>query len=747
MDNRIVLVPVRRAGLLLTILTLMIALFVGSLAPVASAQRETPMTSPQVNNPAGDTLEAAGVDAAPPGSCPGNLLQNPSFETVSGSNSWGDPIPLGWTHSGSGFTGATTAYAAPDGNRVGYVVHSKAASTAAIMYQQVAAVPGATYSMTFYSGTHDPSKQPTIALRFYNGSGNEIGTPAIYTITSKLELNGLGGPYTLNGTAPVGVASLRVIFTDPANSTAGAKGDALCLKQAPDYGDAPDTGTDTAQGDYNTTAGDNGPSHVIVANLQLGVNAPDADSGTLQDAAATADDTSNTGSADDEDGVIALPTILTTSTSVALNVSVLNTTGTAAALACWLDFNRDGDFLDAGERASAAVNSSASQQTIALTFSGFVAPTAGTSYLRCRLATAAGEVTNPTGAANTGEVEDYQVTIGATLDYGDAPDTAAGTGVGNYNTLATDSGPSHDIAPGVYLGAGVDPDNGSLQNITATADDSRNTGLADDEDGVVFQTPLAAGKPARIQVTASVAGCLNAWVDYNGNGLFTDTGEQIATNLTVVAGANALNVTSPGTARGVLYSRFRFTQQCGQGGQNPTGPASSGEVEDYALAALGDYVWVDSNRNGVQDDGNTGLNGVTVKLLDSTGNPVLDSNNDPITTATANTPDGGQPGWYEFQGLPAGNFFVQFVTDDYAFTAPYQGGDMTADSDANLNTGTTGVVRLAPGQVNPTLDAGLVGNGPTAVRLASFSGHSSALLLSSVTLATAGMLAWGMRRR
>ena len=58
----------------------------------------------------------------------------------------------------------------------------------------------------------------------------------------------------------------------------------------------------------------------------------------------------------------------------------------------------------------------------------------------------------------------------------------------------------------------------------------------------------------------------------------------------------------------------------------------------------------------------------------------------------------GVPGWYEFPGLPAGNYRVQFVTNEYGFATPYQGGDMTADSDANPSTGTTGVVRLAPGR-------------------------------------------------
>ena len=111
----------------------------------------------------------------------------------------------------------------------------------------------------------------------------------------------------------------------------------------------------------------------------------------------------------------------------------------------------------------------------------------------------------------------------------------------------------------MFLGAGVDPDNGTLQNTAATADDLSNTGSADDEDGVVFQTPLMPGTVAKLQVTASVAGCLNAWLDWNGNGVLTDAGEQIAANLAVVAGANLITINPVPATSGVVYSRFRFT--------------------------------------------------------------------------------------------------------------------------------------------------------------------------------------------
>ena len=106
------------------------------------------------------------------------------------------------------------------------------------------------------------------------------------------------------------------------------------------------------------------PATSSSAGCNWAPTAPDPDDGTLQNAAADADDTTNTGAADDEDGVTTLPTITTASTSVALSVNVLQHDGRGATLACWIDFNRDGDFLDAGERAWPTVASQAGQQTI-----------------------------------------------------------------------------------------------------------------------------------------------------------------------------------------------------------------------------------------------------------------------------------------------------------------------------------------------------------------------------------------------
>ena len=109
------------------------------------------------------------------------------------------------------------------------------------------------------------------------------------------------------------------------------------------------------------------------------------------------------------------------------------------------------------------------------------------------------------------------------------------------------------------------------------------------------------------------------------------------------------------------------------------------------------------NGDGVQDSGEPGHSGVTVNLLDGSGNPVLDADDNPITTTT------DASGKYAFPGLPAGSYSVAFVAPaGYTFTTPDQGGDDTTDSDANQTTGRTPAVTLTPGESNPTLDAGLV---------------------------------------
>ncbi|GAB2558432.1 hypothetical protein GCM10027190_05260 [Spirosoma areae] len=112
-------------------------------------------------------------------------------------------------------------------------------------------------------------------------------------------------------------------------------------------------------------------------------------------------------------------------------------------------------------------------------------------------------------------------------------------------------------------------------------------------------------------------------------------------------------------------------------------------------ASLGDFVFVDQNRDGIQQPGETPIPGVVVVLLDGT--------NTPIRSTTTNA-----SGLYSFTGLTPGvPYSVSFVAPTgYTSTSAQQGGDDTKDSDANPVTGQTRSVTLAPGENNPNLDAG-----------------------------------------
>ena len=74
---------------------------------------------------------------------------------------------------------------------------------------------------------------------------------------------------------------------------------------------------------------------------------------------------------------------------------------------------------------------------------------------------------------------------------------------------------------------------------------------------------------------------LDAWIDWNGDGVFDNVTDRIATGLALVDGANTLEVTvSCDVASLATYSRFRLSSG---GVAAPMGLAASGEVEDCAV--------------------------------------------------------------------------------------------------------------------------------------------------------------------
>lgn len=113
-------------------------------------------------------------------------------------------------------------------------------------------------------------------------------------------------------------------------------------------------------------------------------------------------------------------------------------------------------------------------------------------------------------------------------------------------------------------------------------------------------------------------------------------------------------------------------------------------------AELGDYVWLDTNYDGIQNDGATGIPGLTVELYTSAGVFVKST----TTNALGN---------YYFKDLSPGDYKVKFIAPNgFAFTKKDQNGDDTKDSDADPSTGFTITTTLSPNEIDHSWDAGLV---------------------------------------
>jgi hypothetical protein len=96
-------------------------------------------------------------------------------------------------------------------------------------------------------------------------------------------------------------------------------------------------------------------------------------------------------------------------------------------------------------------------------------------------------------------------------------------------------------------------------------------------------------------------------------------------------------------------------------------------------AKIGNYVWLDCPQNGIQDIGESGVPDVQVNLYKSNGLKVRET----VTNAQ---------GFYLFDDLPYGKYYVQFDVPEEYITVPYKTGyNATIDSDVDqrLGPGTT----------------------------------------------------------
>ena len=150
-------------------------------------------------------------------------------------------------------------------------------------------------------------------------------------------------------------------------------------------------------------------------------------------------------------------------------------------------------------------------------------------------------------------------------DFGDAP-------ISDYGN------PIHTLVSGIRIGNTNTEDVGPFDSNLADGDDG--------DDGIVIP---ALAETANIVITANVIGAngyLQGWIDWDGNGNFSDPGDQIAINLQDENNDGVIDipVTVPiSTTSGPTYARFRWSTSLDIATNTAV---SDGEVEDYYIPSI-----------------------------------------------------------------------------------------------------------------------------------------------------------------
>lgn len=337
------------------------------------------------------------------------------------------------------------------------------------------------------------------------------------------------------------------------------------ITEAMDFGDAPTN-------NYPTLLGQGGARHRVVNNFMLGTKL-DSEPDGQPNSTATGDDI-NPSNNDDEDGVTLTSGLVAGSNASVRVVVALPAGVTTGRLNAWMDFNRDGDWNDSGEQIFNDATVISGTNNLSFPVPG--SASGGLTFARYRL-NANGKI-GPNGSTTEGEVEDYQVSVTAALDYGDAPSP--------YPTLLAQNGARHTFANDFCLGTVVDGETDGQPHATAKGDDDNPSAGPDDEDGVTFLSGIAPGGTASIQVLVKLpvganGGYLNAWLDFNRDNDWADAGEQIFSDRVVSNGINNLTFTVPaGASQGSSFARFRLSSARLL---SFTGATGDGEVEDYPV--------------------------------------------------------------------------------------------------------------------------------------------------------------------
>jgi len=190
------------------------------------------------------------------------------------------------------------------------------------------------------------------------------------------------------------------------------------------------------------------------------------------------------------------------------------------------------------------------------------------------------------------------------VDFGDAMSVSASTPSQGYPATIADNGARHILKDALRLGSSVDAER---DGVPADSDAKGDNAIGKDEDGVRFPSTILSltdSSASSLSAVASGDGYLTAWIDFNGDGDWSDPSEYVVQNEWVTTGAHVFSFEVPPNAIvGKVAARVRLSSQSGLA---PTGIASNGEVEDYVLEIRNSHESIDI----------TPVGGGTVSIVD-----------------------------------------------------------------------------------------------------------------------------------
>lgn len=343
-----------------------------------------------------------------------------------------------------------------------------------------------------------------------------------------------------------------------------------------DFSDAPTTSFNTAQA----------PSH-IVGNLRLGA-ALDADHVGVTNSitspfpvAANADNNGGNGDGVDEDAIGTFPALTSASTGYSLTVPISG--ASKAGIVCgWIDFDRSNAFV-VGERACTSFASGAT--SVVLSWTGLSGLTPGQNYVRLRAGYTTSQIQTADGRgyADSGEVEDYRLTISVPLT---VAKTWVGATINDAATLSVSGTPAPALPPAP-----------AIAPLSAVANSANETDTATGAYGVVRGNTYTVTEAFSVGAAANYTKSLSCTGNTGTGAALSYTANALSGTVTIGSTANNVVCTFTNTARPrVTISKvslggvgtFAFTGSNGIAAQNITttvaGTAVSGATQFLTTA-------------------------------------------------------------------------------------------------------------------------------------------------------------------